>query len=63
LFQLKSKFQKKSEKKLKKLKSKEVLEKIKRYKELVDLDVISKEEYTNLVKEYRSMLLKDIDKE
>jgi hypothetical protein len=63
LFQLKSKFQKKSEKKLKKLKSKEVLEKIKRYKELVDLDVISKVEYTNLVKEYRSMLLKDIDKE
>ena len=46
-----------------KLNPKEALEKIKRYKELVDLDVISKEEYTNLVKEYRSMLLKDIDKE
>ena len=46
-----------------KLNSKEALEKIKRYKELVDLDVISKEEYANFVKEYRSMLLKNIDKE
>ena len=42
---------------------KEALEKLRKYKELLDLNVITKEEYTNYVKEYRSMLLKDIDKE
>ena len=57
------KLKKNAEKKMRKLKSEEALEKIGKYKKLVDLDIISKEEYTNLVKEYRSMLLKDIDKE
>ena len=41
---------------------KEALEKIRKYKELLDLDVITKEEYTRLVKEHRSMLLKEINK-
>lgn len=41
---------------------KEALEKIRKYKELLDLDVITKEEYTRFVKELRSMLLKDINK-
>ena len=57
------KLKKNAEKKMRKLKSEEALEKIGKYKKLVDLDIISKEEYTNLVKEYRSMLLKDIEKE
>ncbi len=42
--------------------SKEALEKIRKYKVLLDLYVITKEEYTKYVKELRSMLLEDINK-
>jgi hypothetical protein len=41
---------------------KEALEKLKQYKELLELNVITKEEYTKYVKEFRSILLKEINK-
>ena len=41
---------------------KEALEKLRQYKELLDLNVITKEEYTNYVKEFGSILLKEINK-
>ena len=41
---------------------KEALEKLKQYKELLELNVITKEEYTKYVKEFGSILLKEINK-
>jgi curved DNA-binding protein CbpA len=41
---------------------KEALEKLKQYKELLELNVITKEEYTKYVKEFRCILLKEINK-